>query len=199
MVILGGIMKEKSKDYLFILIGTLILAIGLNCFLVPVKLSPGGIGTIATVLYYFLELPLSFTNIVLNTVLFAFSFKVLEREAVIKTLVGMTALSVFLEITSLFEMPKAGVLIASIFGGTLVGLGVGLIIRYGGSSGGSDFLGLMIKKRVPFFSVAMIILIIDLIIIFISGFLFNDFKITFYSTICMLFSYKASDLIISFN
>ncbi|MBQ8546216.1 MAG: YitT family protein [Clostridia bacterium] len=189
-------MNKKIKDFLFILLGALILALGLNVFLVPMKLSAGGIGTIGTVLLYFFSIPLSITNLILNLLLFLIGFKVLGKGSIIKTIVGMISLSLFLEITSYLPMPELDIIIATICGGVLVGLGVGLIIRVGGSSGGSDFLGLMIRKRVPHISVATIILIIDLIIIIIAGICFKDFIVAFYSALCMYISSKVSDRII---
>lgn len=189
-------MNKKIKDFSFILIGTLILAIGLNIFLVPMKLSAGGIGAIGTVLLYFFNIPLSVTNLVLNLFLFLLGFKVLGRGSVIKTVVGMLSLSLFLEITSYLPVPELDVIIATICGGVLVGLGVGLVIRAGGSSGGSDFLGLMIRKRLPHISVATIILVIDLIIILVAGVCFKDFIVAFYSALCMYVSSKVSDRII---
>ena len=189
-------MNKKIKDYSLILVGTLILAIGLNVFLVPMKLSAGGIGTIGTVLLYFFGIPLSVTNLALNLLLFLVGFKVLGRDSVIKTIVGMVLLSLFLEITSRMPVPELDIIIATIMGGALVGLGVGLVIRVGGSSGGSDFLGLMIRKRVPHISVATIILTIDLIIILIAGICFKDFIVAFYSALCMFISSMVSDRII---
>ncbi len=189
-------MKKRIKDYSLILVGALILAVGLNIFLVPIKLSAGGIGTIGTVLLYFFNIPLSVTNLVLNLLLFIVGFKVLGRGSVIKTAFGMLFLSLFLELTSYIPTPELDIIVATISGGVLVGFGVGLVIRVGGSSGGSDFLGLMIRKRLPHISVATNILIIDLIIISIAGICFGDFIISFYSALCMFISSMVSDRVI---
>ena len=88
----------KLKQYFYITLGAFLLALGLNVFLVPQKISTGGIGTIATVLKHLFSVPLSLTNIILNGILFLFGVKILGKKALIKTVLGIASLSLFLEI-----------------------------------------------------------------------------------------------------
>ncbi|MBO5091585.1 MAG: YitT family protein [Clostridia bacterium] len=189
--------KNAFFEYLLICVGTFVLALGMNIFLVPMKLSSGGVGTIGTVLYHTLNIPLSVTNLVINLILFLFGFKVLGRGSVAKTIFGTISLSLFLELCRFFPQPELDIIVSVATGGFLVGLGVGLVVRVGGSTGGSDFLGLILKRFLPHVSLAAIILVIDLVIIAISGVVFGNFVICIYSAICMFISSKVSDAIIN--
>ena len=187
--------KRAIKDYLLIVLGSIILAIGLNMFLVPCKISSGGISSMGTVLLYKLNIPLSVTNIVFNAVLFIIGYKYVGRNSVIKTIAGIVFLSVFLEITKNPPIFGDDLFIATVIGGALVGIGVGLVVRVEASTGGSDFAALILKKFFPHVSVANLILIIDSIIIILAGVAFQDYMITLYSSIAMFIASKATDAI----
>ena len=115
----------------------------MNLFLVPIKLSSGGVGTIGTVLLYTLNIPLSLTNIVLNLFIFGLAIRVLGTRYILKTIVGTLFLSLFLEMSAHISFLKLDFLSSLLVGGVFVGLGVGLIVRVGGSSGGSDLWHLL--------------------------------------------------------
>ena len=87
-------------------------------------------------------------------------------------------------------------MIASIFGGVLVGVGVGLTVLKDASTGGSDFAAIMLHKKIPYVSVATFILIIDAVIIISSGIVFHDYTIMFYSVISLYISSKVTDWIL---
>lgn len=190
-------MKIKSviKDYFLIVLGTFILAVGLNLFLVPCRISSGGISSIGTVLLYKLNIPMSVTNIVFNALLFILGYKYVGKSSVVKTIVGIVGLSAFLEVTKFFPVFGDDLFIATVIGGVLVGIGVGLVVRVEASTGGSDFAALILKKFFPHISVANLILVIDSLIIVFAGIMFNDYMITFYSAIAMFIASKATDTI----
>ncbi len=190
-------MKEKMIrvlfEYIYIAIGTLLLAAGMNLFLVPCKLSAGGIGTLGTVLLYIFNVPLSVTNLLLNIVLFIFGYKYLGKTSVIKTIAGIIFLSAALEITKVFSILCNDLFMASVAGGILVGAGVGFVVKKEASTGGSDFAALILRKFFPHIPVASIILIIDCVIIAFSGIVFKSFLITFYSILSMFVSSVITD------
>ncbi|MBO5909253.1 MAG: YitT family protein [Clostridia bacterium] len=189
-------LKKIIKEYLSVAIGAFLLAAGINMFLLPLQLSSGGIGTIGTVLLYIFKIPLSVTSLVLNAVLFIFGYRLLGRDAIIKTAAGILFLSLFLEISKYLPTFKEDMFFASVCGGVLVGIGIGIVVRVGGSTGGSDFAGIMMKRLVPHISVATFILIIDFVIIVISGFVFKSYAVTFYSALAMFISAKVADAIL---
>lgn len=128
--------------------------------------------------------------------LFIFGYKTLDKSQIIKTLAGIVLLSAFLELTSYMNCYSDDMMIASIFGGVLVGLGVGLTVLKDASTGGSDFAAIMLHKKIPHISVATFILIIDAAIIITSGIVFHDYTIMFYSVLSLYISTKVTDFII---
>ena len=191
--------KSFLKDFIYITIGTLLVAFGINAFLLPCKLSAGGVGSIATILFYFFKIPLSVTNLAFNAVLFALAYKFIGKGSVVKTVLGVILLSLFLEVTKYFAFSGEDVFMSSIIGGVLLGFGLGLVICREGSTGGSDLAGLVIKRLIPHLSVATIILVIDCIIIIISGIVFKSFVVTFYSALSMFVASKIADWVLTFG
>lgn len=189
-------LKKNATDYFLLALGSFILALGLNIFLVPCKLSTGGVSGVGTVLYYIASIPLSVTNLFLNLILFIFGFRTLQKSSLIKTLAGIFLVSFFLEATKSWGAYSEDMLIASVFGGILVGIGVGLAVYAEASTGGSDFAALMLHKIIPHIPVATFILIIDSAIIFISGLIFDNYTIMFYSVISLYISSKVTDFIL---
>ena len=188
-------LKKCIFDYLYIAIGSLILAMGMNMFLVPCQISSGGVGSIGTVLLYVFNIPLSVTNLFFNVILFIFGYKYLGKTSVLKTIIGIIFLSLFLEVTKYFPTFNNDLFVSTVVGGVLVGIGVGFVIRVEASTGGSDFAALILKRFIPHISTATLILIIDCIIIIFAGIVFKSYTITFYSAISMFISSKVTDRI----
>ena len=192
--------KEQAlkplKEYIYITLGAFMLAVAVNCFLVPVKISTGGISGIGTVLYYFFNIPIFVTTLVANAVLFLAGFRVLEKKALVKTVYGILSLSAFLALTEYLPKYTDDIFIASVFGGVIAGFGVGLTISRGASTGGSDFAALMLNKMLPHISVTAFIIAIDMVIIVISGILFENYTLTFYSALCLYIGNKVTDSVL---
>ena len=188
--------KKILIEYLYILAGSFILAFAITYFLNPIKISTGGVAGVGTVLYYIANIPLSVTTLLINAVLFVFGYKTLRSGAVLKTVAGILFLSAALAITPVFGEYKADILICSIFGGILVGLGVGLVVYKDGSTGGSDFAALIFHKLFPHISVATFILLIDSAVIIASGVVFKDYTIMFYSVLSLYISSKVTDWVL---
>lgn len=185
--------KKVINDGMFIMLGSAALALGINVFLEPNKISAGGISSIGTVLSHLFGIRMSLTNLFFNGILFAFGYKSLGKGAVIETLFGIAALSVFLEITSVLPVYTENDIISVLCGGVLMGAGVGLIVRCGASTGGSDFAGLMLKKIFPHIALARLIMLIDCTIVLISGIVFGSFTITAYSIMALFVSSIVTD------
>ncbi len=195
--------KEKglaiAKDYLFIALGTFILAIAINVFMAPNKVSAGGITSLGTILLHLFGVRISITNLVCNVVLFIFGFRKLGRYAVVQTASGIVLLSLFLEVTSKIPVYTGDILIASVAGGVLMGTGVGLVVRQGASTGGSDFAGLILKRLLPHIPLATLIVLIDCAIVLASGIVFRSFSVTFYSVLSLFVCSLLTDQIMTFG
>lgn len=191
--------KKTVKDFIFIIAGCVLLAAAINVFLAPNKISGGGISAIGTILLHLFNVRMSITNLVLNAILFVFGYKTLGRYAICQTIFGIIMLSVCLELTSHIPSYSEDELIAVICGGILMGGGVGLIVRVGASTGGSDFAGLILKKLLPHISLAKLIMLIDCFIVIVSGIVFKSFSVTFYSIAALFVSSIITDKIITFG
>lgn len=196
-------MRHKStsflSDYSVIAIGTFIISLGLNVFLVPNKVSVGGVTSIGTVLLYIFGIPLSFTNLTANLILLIFGFRFLGKASLIKNIFGIAALSFFLEITAYFPTYTEDTFLAGLCGGVIMGLGLGIVIRRGASTGGTDFASVILNRLFPHISVARIILFIDGVIITFAGIVFESVTITLYSAITLFICSKVTDGILTFG
>ncbi len=194
-------MKKTSYktilSYFWIILGIFIMSIGLNVFLVPNKISAGGISTLATIALYTFNIPIAITNLILNALLFFFAFKFVEKKAILNTVLGIVLLSLFLSITSNLPAITDDLIIASISGGGLLGLGVGLVLRHNASTGGSDLAAMTFNRIFPHMSMANIILVMDFFVIALAYIVFKSITIIFYSLLSIFIFTKIIDLILT--
>ncbi len=194
-----GEMKKTTKifsDYLQIAIGSFLVAVGVECFFVPCMLSTGGASGVGTVLFYLFDMPISLTVLLVNAVLFLLGFKILRRESVVRTAAGILFLSLFLEIAGHWFSFGEDLLLSAVFGGILVGVGVGLTVLKDASTGGTDFFGMIMHRLVPHISVATFMMAADLMIIAVSGFVFRNYTVTLYSAISLYVCSQVADFVL---
>lgn len=191
--------KKLITDLMFLIVGCILLSVSINVFLLPYKISAGGISTVGTVLLHLFGIKMSLTNLFFNAVLFIFGYKKLGKYAVVQTASGIILLSIFLELTSHIPIYSQNELIAVLSGGIFMGAGVGMIVKIGASTGGSDFAGLILKKFFPHISLAKLILAIDCFIVVVAGIVFKSYTVTFYSVIALFVSSVVTDKIITFG
>ncbi len=192
-------MKKAWKlflDYFQIALGSLLVAVGVECFLVPCMISTGGVSGLGTVLYYMFDVHMSLTVLLVNILLFLFGFRILKRESVFRTAAGILFLSLFLELVGELFSYGDDILLSAVFGGILVGVGIGLTVLKDASTGGSDFLAMILHKLIPHISVATFMLIIDLGVIVVSGIVFRNYTITLYSAISLYICSRVADFIL---
>lgn len=191
--------KRVALDIVSIFLGALALALSVNVFLTPNKISPGGVTSIGTVLLHLFGVRMSLTNLVINGVLFVFGYRYLGKSAVIKSGLGILFLSLCLELTSYLPSYGEDIMIATLIGGAVMGFGIGLVVRPGASTGGSDFASLIIKRFLPHVPVATIIMVIDCTIAIVAGLVFRSFTVAFYSIVCLVVSSKMTDAVVSWG
>ena len=124
-------LRALFLDYAQIFIGSLIAALGLTMFLVPNKLAAGGVSGIATVLHYVFDVPVGWTMLGLNIPLFVAGVALLGKSVGIKTIIGGLLFSVFTEITAGFPVPTQDLILSAVYGGIVLGIGLGLVFREG--------------------------------------------------------------------
>ena len=182
------------KKYLFLLLGSILASIGLEEFLVPNNIIDGGIVGISIISSYFTKLPLGAFIFALNLPFLVVGYKQIGKTFVISTLFSITTLSI--GVTILHPIPGItnDILLAAVFGGIILGLGVGLIIRYGGSLDGTEIVAIILDKRTGF-TVGEIVMFFNLFILSSAGFFFGWDK-AMYSLIAYFIAFKVIDMTI---
>ncbi len=142
---------KKIKSYLFdflgITVGTVISAVGLNMFMVPNELVPGGVSGLAVFFYHVIGTPVGLTIIVLNIPLFIAAYIYLGKRIVVQSLLGTFLFSAAVDITAPFLPPATDdLLLAAVYGGVIVGVGIGLVFKFRSSTGGTSLLSLILAK-----------------------------------------------------
>jgi uncharacterized membrane-anchored protein YitT (DUF2179 family) len=185
-------MQQRVKDYIAITIGVCIAVSGLNLFLVPNLIAAGGISGIATILYHMFQIPLGLTIAVLNVPLFIFGFRLVGRSFAIRTAYALILYSVTAE---LIPIPAADdMFLGCVYGGVLMGVGVGLVVRSGGSTGGTDMAAKMLSARFKFMGIGTFVFCIDFVVISVSGLLFTP-KIALYALASLFITSKLIDVV----
>lgn len=190
--------KLLVRDYTLVVIGALIGSFGLAYFLVPFKIAPGGIGGLATALHHLWGMPVGMMMLVFNVPLFLVGLKFLGGGFGVRTLVGMVLYSVF---TDFFDLVLAlgpmttDKLMAAIYGAILLGVGLGLVFKGGGSTGGTD-IPARILSRYTGLSTGVSFLVFDAAIIFFAGAVFDDMDLVLYGFGALWVSIKVIDLIL---
>lgn len=166
-------MKKNLISYLSLILGAIIAAFALEKILVPVKILDGGIVGISIIISSLLPISLGILTILLNFPFVLIGGKHLGKEFIIKTFIGMVFFSAFIELFSKLHITiTTDELLATIFGGMVLGLGVGLVIRSGGCLDGTETIAIMLSKRAPL-SVGQIVLCFNIIIYLCAGALFG--------------------------
>ncbi len=188
-------MKWKGVlNYSGIMVGSLVTALGLVLFLVPNKIAAGGVSGLATVIFYLVGPPVGFTMLVINIPLFLISLRQLGVRFGIKTLFGTVMLSVFTDgLTPLVTPLTTDPLLAAIYGGIMTGLGLGVVFRFGGTTGGTDLAAQLIHKYIKV-SVGKGLLLIDTLVIILAGIVF-DVELALYALIALFAAVKVIDLV----
>ena len=142
-------------DFFFIFVGCVIASLGVNLFLVNAQLLSGGATGIALILQYLAEVPSGITVFIINIPLFFVSYKMLNKRFTLYSAVGMISLSISLIITKpLSNLVKVDdILLYCIYGGVLCGLGYGLVFSRNGSTGGTDIITMVLRKKYSNFEI----------------------------------------------
>ena len=209
-------MKRKQKflrglkDYLWIIIGSVITAAAINIFLVPYKLAPGGVTGIATVVYYLSgeRFPVGTVMLILNVPLFLFGMKFIGRRFTVRTLFSTILLSVIVDVAEPFTRliikeleleqltASPDYLLYAIFGGFFMGLGLGFVFKSGATTGGTDLAARIVHHFYPALTMGKILLFIDSAVILFAALAFDSFLLALYSVLSLYISSKIIDVIL---
>lgn len=187
--------KKKLIEVIYILTGTILMAIGVSLFLLPNQLSSGGFTGIATITYYLFNWQMGIVIFLMNVPLFLLALFKLGRGYFFKGLIGTASLSFFIDYFEKFNGFTHDRFLACIYGGIIIGVGTALVLKEEGSTGGTDMLANLIRHYVPKLKTGNIIVILDIIIVASNVFLFKETEIALYSAIAIYLNGKMIDII----
>lgn len=209
--------KITFSDLLGVTIGSAIAAVAIRLFLDPCDIVPGGVSGLSMgverlteklINIYFGDkniptffvwvknvLTIQWLNLIFNVPLFIFGAKLLGKKMAILTLLAIVELTVVLAIVPTYALVNDSML-NSIFGGITVGMGLGLVFRYGATTGGTDLAGAILNHRWPNFSIAKGMALVDLFIVAFIGIVTEKVEVSMYSLIAVYFCMKLADMML---
>ena len=195
-------MKRKQLfsfliDLLFYITGGIIYSVAVLLFLTENEISPGGLTGIATILNYIFSLPIGTVVFILNIPLLAAGFIKFGGVFIAKTAVATAVMSLTLDISGLF-MPKMKIdpILAALFGGLLMGLGISLFMLRGATTGGTDIIAKLINRKFPHLTVGRLMLAADAAVVGLSALVYKNMESALYAVIAIYASSRVMDLIL---
>jgi uncharacterized membrane-anchored protein YitT (DUF2179 family) len=199
------ITKEKIfsldwfKVYTLILLGTFIMSVGFVFFISPYKLAPGGVYGIAIILHHLFNLPIGLIGLAMDIPLTLIGLKILGPRFGAKTIVGFISTSVWISLLELFwgyePLVADASLLSSIYGGALIGIGLGMVFRAKATSGGTDIIAMILAKytRLP---VGQLLILVDSVVVLFGLIAFKDWMIPLLSWLVIFLTGKIVDAIV---
>lgn len=195
-------MKRKQLfsfliDLLFYIAGGMIYSVAVLLFLTENEISPGGLTGIATILNYLFSLPIGTVVFILNIPLLAAGFIKFGGVFIAKTAVATAVMSLTLDISGIF-MPKMKIdpILAALFGGLLMGLGISLFMLRGATTGGTDIIAKLINRKFPHLTVGRLMLAADAAVVGLSALVYKNIESALYAVIAIYASSRVMDLIL---
>ena len=185
-------------DILLILAGTAIYAFGLYYFIEPNNVAPGGVAGISILLNYLFALPVGLVTTTINIPLLIIGWRYLGKEFIWKTLLSLVGFTVFYDyIFSMITPFTDDKLLACLFGGVMMGVGLGIVFLRAGSTGGMDIVNKLLNRRFEHIPLGKITLYTDLVVIAVSVFVFDSIDTVLYAIIVIFLASQLIDTVIS--
>ncbi|MFA9556171.1 YitT family protein [Evansella sp. AB-rgal1] len=185
----------KLKNILFIILGTAIMSFGLVYFNMENNLADGGFTGITLILYFMLQIDPAYSNLVLNIPLFFIGWKVLGRNVFIYTIIGTISVSVFLWLFQRYPVISLplydDLTLAALFAGVFIGVGLGIVFRFGGTTGGVDIIAKLGFKYLGW-SMGKTMFVFDAIVI-TTSLIYLNYREAMYTLVAVFVAAKVID------
>jgi len=192
----GRLIRSEGLSYISLTLGCLIMALGMNLFLIPNKIVAGGLSGIGTVLFHLFNIPVGMSVLVMNIPLFLTAWWLLGKSFGVKTFYATLMLSLFIDGTAFMSVLTDDLLLSSLMGGGLVGLGLGMIFREDASTGGTDLGAKIIHKLIPFISIGQMLLFIDAVVVILAAAVFGQYELALYAGVTIFVTARVIDAIV---
>jgi len=202
MVVERVLKSRRVRDYALMTVGMVLTAWAIDAFLIPNQLAAGGVSGLATVIYYWMKDNLGFTvsvgvqMLIMNAILLLVAWRSRGMHYVAKTLYGAVGLSVLVEVLGPFAPHLAAddLLLAALYGGAITGVGMGLVFKAGGNTGGTDIVAQLLARRFPF-GVGQIMLVVDAAVTLLAALQFGP-EYALYGAVAIFVSTTTIDLVL---
>lgn len=190
-------LKIFLQDLAMFIIGGIIYSVAVLVFLSPNEIAPGGVTGVATILNFLFSLPIGITVLIINVPLLVLGFLKFGKGFILKTTIATVCASLLLDIGEPL-LPKLHIdlILASVFGGSLIGLGISLIMLRGSTTGGVDIIAKLINRRFAHISVGKIMLLIDAVVVLTAAFVYKNAQSALYSVVALYSSARVMDLVL---
>ena len=192
--------KRWALDTLIIIFGAGIYALGVHCFTAPNNIAPGGVTGIATIISYVTGARLGTLISVINIPLLIAGFILLNRKTMIKTLIGVASLSLMtdyvLKDIPVYIADNGGGILASIFGGLLMGAGLGIVYAREGTTGGTDIINKIINRFKPEIKLGQISFLINAGVALSGYFVYKNLDVVLYAIVSVFVQSKVIDMLV---
>ncbi len=175
-----------------VLVGVLLLTAGYNLFFIQNSIAPGGFTGLATILHAKLGWPVGLVVLIMNLPLFVLSYKEMGLRFFLMSVLATVGLSMLIDLLPKIRLTD-DLLLASVYGGFLLGVGLALVLRGGATTGGSDMTARLLNKRVPALRIAWILLAVDSVVVVLAGLAFG-LQMSLYALIALFISSRIVDL-----
>jgi uncharacterized membrane-anchored protein YitT (DUF2179 family) len=189
---------DKLRNAILLVVGCAVSGLAYALFLIPHHFVPGGVSGISIIINYFAGWPVGALIVVLNIPVFLLGLKTMGKRYVVNSLAGMLLSSAFIDLfNKVLRVPSAtdNAVLAAIYGGAMLGVGLGIVFRGRASTGGSDIVGMVLSKHTGL-SLGFGIMIADFVVISASGFAFGTLEAPLYGYIVLFLSTKVIDMVL---
>lgn len=188
--------RDAVRVYLMITIGTLIYSTGISLLLDPNNLAPGGVSGISIMLSRFTPITTGTWILIINIPLLAVGWWKLGRKFIIKTIYATIMTSLFTNLLGSVTPVTNDLICAVVLGGIAVGTGIGFVFRAGGTTGGMDIIVKLLRLKYPYLKSGSIFLVLDMVVVIVSGFVFQNLTLAVYAGIVIALDAKVMDVIL---
>lgn len=180
-----------------IIFGCVMFGLGFNLFLAPNGMNAGGISGLSMVLTHFIGFgSIGVFTALFNIPLFILGGLKISKRFLVYSLIGMLASSALIDVFSILPAPETEPLVGALYGGVLCGFGLGVVFSTGGSTGGSDIIVRLLKKKWPNVPIGIINICFDLGVALLTGLVFKDISRTLYSGVAIFISGRVMDAVV---
>lgn len=192
-------MKKEIINYIFIILGSALMAFGVVAFLSPNNVAMGGTGGLSIILNKLFNISIGLLFAIINIPLLIISTRYLGKYFAIKSTIAIIIISFFIDIfTHFFKIPALSqeTLLATLYGGISVGTGIGLIFKGGGSAGGGTIIARIITTKTSL-KTGTVILILDSFVVMATAIVFNSIELALWSIISIYVTTKMIDVVLT--